>query len=307
MNSLVEKNIITEMTCGSNFAYILSDNSTFLSTEYKVLQSQTSSSFVKCMKMLYNGKIQLYYLTSAYKPLTVLFPSLDVDRFLTITANLLADIIEVKSNGFLSCQNLDISFEHIFVDPSTYKVSLVYLPMNRRMFEDASIFENELRTSLVKLISGLSSLSSPKTIQLSSDLSNGALSLEDLYNRIKGGSTPVKPVPPVDPAPIPGNQSTGVVRVISLNAPTRIEISVTKDEFVLGKKVGQVDGVISFNDKISRVHCKINRNGSYYTITDLHSANGTYVNHVRLQPDVAQPIKNGDVIRLANSDFQIIM
>lgn len=307
MNSLVEKNIISEMTCGSNFAYILSDNSTFLSTEYKVLQSQTSSSFVKCMKMLYNGKIQLYYLTSAYKPLTVLFPSLDVDRFLTVTANLLSDIIEVKSNGFLSCQNLDISFEHIFVDPSTYKVSLVYLPTNQRMFEDFSIFETELRTSLVKLISGLTALSSPKTIQLSSGLSNGALSLEDLCNRIKGGTPPVKPPHPVNPVPNSGGQSAGVMRIVSLNSPSRIEISVNKDEFVLGKKVGQVDGVISFNDKISRVHCKVNRNGNYYTLTDLHSANGTYINHVRLQPDVPHPIKNGDVIRLANSDFQIVM
>lgn len=307
MNSLVERNIITEMACGSNFAYILSDNSTFLSTEYKVLQSQTGSSFVKCMKILYNGKIQLYYLTSAYKPLTVLFPSLDVDRFLTITANLLADIIEVKSNGFLSCQNLDISFEHIFVDPSTYKVSLIYLPMNQRMFEDFPIFETELRTSLVKLISGLTAISSPKMIQLSSDLSNGALSLEDLCNRIKGGTPPVQLPRHVNPGPNSGGQSAGVMRIVSLNAPTRVEISVTKNEFVLGKKVGQVDGVISFNDKISRVHCKVNRNGNCYTLTDLHSANGTYINHVRLQPDVPQPIKNGDVIRLANSDFQIIM
>lgn len=307
MNSLVEKNIITEMACGANFAYVLSDNSTFLSTEYKVLQSQTSSSFVKCMKMLYNGKIQLYYLTSAYKPLTALFPSLDVERFLTITANLLSDIIEVKSNGFLACQNLDISFEHIYVDSATYKVSLIYLPINQKMFDDFSIFENELRISLVKLISGLSSLSSPKTIQLSSDLSNGALSLEDIHNRLKGGVAPVRPTPSVDPDHTRSNQSAGTLRVVSLNAPTRIEIVVTKDEFVLGKKAGQVDGVISFNDKISRVHCKINRNGNYYTITDLHSANGTYINHVRLQSDVPQPIKNGDVIRMANSDFQIVL
>ena len=39
MNVLAENNYIKEMECGSNFSYILSDNSTFLSTEYKVLQS----------------------------------------------------------------------------------------------------------------------------------------------------------------------------------------------------------------------------------------------------------------------------
>ena len=64
MNVLIENNYIKEMECGSNFAYILSDNNSFLSTEYKVLQSQAKSCFVKCMKMMYNGKIQLYYLAN---------------------------------------------------------------------------------------------------------------------------------------------------------------------------------------------------------------------------------------------------
>ena len=40
-------------------------------------------------------------------------------------------------------------------------------------------------------------------------------------------------------------------------------------------------------------------------ITDLQSANGTYVNKAKLQPNQSTPIKNGDVIRLANSDFQV--
>lgn len=67
MNSLLEKNVITEMACGQNISYMLSDNSLFLTTEYKVLQSQVNSCFVKCMKMNYNGKTQLYYMTNKYK------------------------------------------------------------------------------------------------------------------------------------------------------------------------------------------------------------------------------------------------
>lgn len=303
MNVLIENNYIKEMECGSNFAYILSDNNSFLSTEYKVLQSQAKSCFVKCMKMMYNGKIQLYYLANEFKPFSKMLPTLDADRFLTIFANLISDIIEVKSNGFLCCQNIDISFEHIFVDPSTYKVSLVYLPLSQRMFGDYSYFENELRTSMIKLISGLSNLSSPKIIQLSSDLSNGGLSLEDLYNRLKGNGS----VPHRNDRSNTANSPIRYVRIVSLNAPTRVEINVTKNEFLLGKKADRVDGVLSFNDKISRVHCKINRNGDRCTITDLHSANGTYVNRVRLQPEQPSPIKNGDVVRLANSDFQIVI
>ena len=315
MNSLIENNFIKEMACGSNFAYVLSDNSTFLSTEYKVLQSQTDSCFVKCMKMSFNGQTQLYYVTKALKPFSAMISSLDPDSFLTIVSNLLSDIIDVKHNGFLSCQNIDISFERIYVDPTTFKVSLVYVPLSKRMYEDNSSFENDLRTGLVKLISGIGALSSPRTIQLSADLSDGTLSLEDLHNRTKGGKQIInRGLTGADNSggistSTPGGAAVnrGMLRVIALNAPTRVEIAVTKDSFVLGSKAGMCDGIIGFNKMISRSHCMIRRNGNSYTVTDLHSSNGTYVNKVRLQPDVPYPIKNGDIIRLANSDFQVSM
>ena len=303
MNVLAENNYIKEMECGSNFSYILSDNSTFLSTEYKVLQSQANSCFVKCMKIMYNGKVQLYYLTKGLKTFASMLPTLDSESFLTIVANLLSDIIDVKLNGFLSCQNIDIAFERIYVDPATYKVSLVYLPLSKRIFDDNSSFENEVRTGLVKLISGISTLSSPKTTQFSADLSNGTLSIEDLFARIKGGKS-------LNVGTSSDNQcqeGPAVLRIIAMNAPSRVEITVTKDEFVIGKKAELCDGVIGFNKMISRSHCRINRRGNQYTITDLQSANGTYVNRVRLQPNQPHPIKNGDVIRLADSDFQVSM
>lgn len=305
MNALIENNYIKEMECGSNFSYVLSDNSTFLSTEYKVLQSQGNSCFVKCMKMMYNGKVQLYYLTKGLKSFASMLPALDADSFLTIVSNLLSDVIDVKHNGFLSCQNVDIAFERIYIDPTTYKVSLVYLPLNKRIYEDNASFENDLRTGLVKLISGISTLYSPKTVQFSADLSNGTLSIEDLFARIKGGKTAAAPQPRVEPAGNAVKARSGLLRIIAMNAPVRVEIAVTKDSFVIGKKAELCDGIIGFNNMVSRTHCRINKVGMQYTITDLQSANGTFVNKVRLQPNKPCPIKNGDVVRLANSDFQV--
>lgn len=299
MNILVENKYISELECGSNFSYILNDSSTFLSTEYKVLQSQANSCFVKCMKMMYNGKMQLFYMTKGLKSFASMLPSIDAESFLTIVSNLLSNIVDVKHNGFLSCQNIDISFERIYVDPATYKAYLVYLPLNKRMFDDPAAFENELRTSLVKLISGISNLSSEKNLKFSADLSNGSVTLEDL---IKGGKGVT---PAVNPPHTESSGNAGRLRIIAMNAPTRIEIEVTKDEFIIGKKQELVDGVVSFNKMISRSHCKINRRGSQYTVTDLQSANGTFVNKVRLQPNQPCQINNGDVIRMADSDFQV--
>ncbi|BAZ18060.1 FHA domain-containing protein [Calothrix sp. NIES-4071] len=55
-------------------------------------------------------------------------------------------------------------------------------------------------------------------------------------------------------------------------------------------------------DIVSRVHAQIWVNGSEYQITDLGSSNGTYVNGVKLQPKVFQPIKFGDKISLGQGD-----
>ena len=53
----VMKNLLmTEIKCAENFAYILNDSSLFLKTEYKILQGETTSFFLKCVKIMYNGK-----------------------------------------------------------------------------------------------------------------------------------------------------------------------------------------------------------------------------------------------------------
>lgn len=304
MNMLIEKNYIEEMKCGSNFSYILSDKGTFLPTEYKVLQSQANSCFVKCMKMMYNGKVQLYYLTNKYKSLGNLLPALEPDVFMVICANLIADILDVKSNGFLSCQNIDLAFERIYVDTSTYKVYLIYLPIRQRIFDDNSSFENELRNQLVKLIQGISTLSVPETIRFAENLSKGSLSLENLYASIKSGKEPIEHN---DGSKDDLSVRDVQMKLVALNAPIRIELVITKNEFDIGKKADLVDGVIGFNKMISRSHCRVIKSDSQYFIMDLQSSNGTYVNHVRIQPYEQHLIKGGDIISLANSDFQVVI
>ncbi|MBM6694905.1 FHA domain-containing protein [Pseudoflavonifractor capillosus] len=301
MNTLVEKQYVKELVCGSNFSYILAEGGLFSATEYKVLQSQASGCFVQCMKMLYNGNIQIYYLANQLKPFANLIPSLDPERFMAVVINLLGNILKVRNNGFLNCQKIDVSFEHIYVNPITLNVGLVYLPVNHTIYPDQSSFENEIRTGLIKLISGVSNLQSPATMQLSMDLSNGTLSIEDLYRRYKGGEDFLQEKDKLQGK----SKHTVSLCLTAMYAPTRVEIRITKDRFVLGKKAGAVDGVISFNDKISRIHCRIDRKGERYTITDLQSANGTYVNGKRLQANQPYRIGNGDIIRMANSDFQV--
>lgn len=303
MNALLKNGVITELDCGANFAYILNDNNQFLLTDYKFLQSQINDGFIKCMKILFNGKIGFFYMSDSLKTFQSIITSINTETFMMICANIFNDIIEVKNNGFLTCQNIDISFDKIFIDVNTLKVSLVYIPVNTRVFNNYDEFENELRTSLIKLINSIPSISNGKSMQFASDLSNGTYSLEDIYDQIKGikkGSFKAK-------NDLNYSYDITKLRIVAINSPMYFELLVDKNEYVLGKNPSMVDGAITYNKAISRVHCKITKVDEEFMLTDLGSANGTYVNKVKLSPKQPHPINNGDVIRLANSDFKIIV
>lgn len=303
MNTLMQKNIIRENACGSNFSYILSDNNDFLITEYKVLQSRTNNGFVKCMKMMNNGQVELYYLTSGFRSFADVKKNLTSEIFLTIVLNIFTSIINAKNNGFLLCQNIDISFEKIFIDANTLKVSLIYLPLSKNLFQDYSIFENELRTSLIKFISKSPKLISPKVMQLFEELSNGQISLTELCEHINGGVKMNKGDGDTNNFDKKVNSKMSMV---AINTQYKFEIEISKDEFVIGKNQN-VDGVITFNNAISRKHCKITKVKGVFYITDLRSVNGTYVNKIKLANNYSKQLSNGDIIRLANSDFQVII
>lgn len=300
MNILLEKGIIEELANGENFGYILSDNEQFLSTEYKVLQSQNSN-FIRCIKLQYNEKTELLYILDGCRSLESMISNLDENAFLSVITSLFNNVIEVKDNGFLSCQNIDISFDKIFADPNTMKVKLVYLPTREKLFEDYLTFENELRAELIKLINSQTILNGSKIAQLVTKLSDGTLTLKDLLNNLKG----VK-----NNESVLHNQyfknTAKTIRLVALNEPFRVNIVVNKREFIIGKNAAIVDGAITFNKAISRIHCKIILNGEQYAIMDLNSANGTYVNGRRLSANESCQIRGGDIVRLANSDFEIV-
>lgn len=307
MNSLRQQEIISELTGTPNVQYILNDNSVFALTEFKVLKSQTKH-FIKCAKVLYNGKIKLIYFTSMYKSLRNMLPTLDGDTFLSIIANLLNCIIEIKNNGFLDCQDIDLSFDKIFVDQNTFEVNIVYLPVNSPNV-DIAAFETELKTEIIKLISTIPAFVNEKMTRVCGYLSNGTLSLNQLYGNICAEITGGKKTPPKD---LYKNQGGGhkifkqpTLYFSSINTPVDVNFEINSTEYVIGKNPEKVNGVISFNKAISRVHCKISYKNNTYFITDLGSANGTFINKSRLVANQPAQIKSGDTIRLANSDFVV--
>lgn len=91
----------------------------------------------------------------------------------------------------------------------------------------------------------------------------------------------------------------------SLGSPVQVNLNVTEPEYLIGKNPSMVNGAVTHNPAISRIHCKISYiNGKYY-LTDMGSANGTFLNQNRLNKQETRELHSGDYVRLANSDFII--
>lgn len=91
--------------------------------------------------------------------------------------------------------------------------------------------------------------------------------------------------------------------ISAINSPVQVTLVINEPEYLIGKNPNAVNGAITHNPAISRVHCKVSFSAGRYYLTDMGSANGTYVNQQRLEKQQTVEIRNGDYIALANSNF----
>jgi len=105
--------------------------------------------------------------------------------------------------------------------------------------------------------------------------------------------------------------SPGATVIVSLPADTislchlegwNMEIA---DGGILGRTNGPHAAMLGKFPVISSNHAKVTRKNNEWFITDLNSTNKTYVNGVKLEPNVPAAIKQDDVVILANVTFTV--
>ena len=98
---------------------------------------------------------------------------------------------------------------------------------------------------------------------------------------------------------VSSNSSVSVVLIFTPGAANHSEYPFVKDEVTIGR--GRNCDIVLNDKKSSRKHAIIRKAGLNFIIKDLESANGTFVNGVKISE---QELSGDDVIRVGEVDFQ---
>jgi len=63
----------------------------------------------------------------------------------------------------------------------------------------------------------------------------------------------------------------------------------------------------AFDNGVSRLHAIIRQNQGNVIMIDLGSSNGTYVNGIRIMPNIEHPLRHGDIVALGKLKMQIVL
>ena len=295
MNSLRKNKLLQELNCENNLSYVLEDSAMFQHTEFKVLCHQRNSVFVESSKMLLNGKIQLYYFTGKYLPISAILKHYQRTDELKMLAEIYGSLLEIKKIGFLSIGNILTDEEHVFVDSSTSKIKWIYLPISTGGYRSEALCEKEVLENIKKMISPF----------LIGNGNGRLLEILDENDSLEQILAQLKNIHIVERKKVLLDNIQLQLRMTSIGQAENVVLIDDKDEYLVGRKASAVDGLITGSNLVGRVHCKISRNGYGFIVTDLQSTNGTYVNGEKIRPNESAPLSDGDRLRLANIEFKI--
>ena len=313
MASLTEMGLLSEINCVQNKAYILNDNNNFSLTGYRILQSQEKSCFIKCAKVRYNGHIKLIYFSSAYSSLSDILSKLTPDNFINVIANLLSAIQEVQNNGFLTCTNIDISPESIFVESNTLAVKIICIPLNQiNNHKTIAEFQNDFKTMLIHLIQSCPRLSADEKVSsISGELFNGVLNLQDLYNCILCKTKRHHCEPPQETPQSKERKKQPELTLTTTRTLQQHSFKITVPVFQIGR-AETLEGVVDFSKAVSRSHCEIIYENSRYYVVDSGSTHGTFIRpranryySGRIPVNEKRELHNGDYLKLADIEFLV--
>lgn len=282
-----------------NWTYLLEEEDKYSKSGYKSVQMQLKDCMLKCAIVRFNGQLKFIYFTEGYKSLTELLSTMQPNKLWHVLSKIIESFIKVKKFGFLSCENIDVSPQNIYINPKTFEPYLIYVPLITE--EDANSqmsFISSLRRSLnMALKESSNPLMAEQQSQLLEIFNNYGHDLEELLRGMREQIGTMGGV-------IQDERKHSVLQIVSMDQRVPLQYLMQKEKVTIGRKKDN-DIVVALSTNISRVHCSINMKNGKYFAKDEGSTHGTYVNNTPCVSGKIVELKNGDCLRLPGIQFLI--
>lgn len=147
-------------------------------------------------------------------------------------------------------------------------------------------------------------------------LDSDTLTTQKIHKVDISQEAPPRPIPPA-PAPVPARPTAPTDNWVTLHLLDSGQMLPLADrnEFTLGR-VSEGQPVMpdidlgpfrAYTHGVSRLHAIIRRGVDNVLLSDLESANGTFINGQRLPANEERPLTHGDVVSLGGLKIQILL
>lgn len=220
----------------------------------------------------------------------------------------IVDTLQACESHGIRCSNLELNCDLSFYDYSQRKVRLVYWPLisldaytniPAYFMELGSIYitrghDSDYRLEYLKFFDNRAKF----------DLDGFKIFVEKLMKRWKDGEEPTSSGDNRGKKKPEGILPTvGLMNASILRKATQTTIQILRYPFTIGRNSNFCDYAVEDNPYVSKRHVTILlRNGQIY-IRDNGSANGTYVDGIRLAAHVDTELQSGAAIQIGKEDF----
>lgn len=295
-----------------SISYVICAERIFDKTGYNVLQNQQKGYLLECAKSLYNGKVKItYFAPQGSIPLRKLVEHLDEASLQRVLGRLADAVYELAGNGFLDGGNVVAGLDDVFVEPSSLHVRVAYVPVSTfasgasaggicediaLLCEDIAECDGRFRDVALKV--NVHAQESAGDLSRFRSLLRTSLSLSATGGA--GGSLREHLGEP------PSRDKVSASFFLQGMGPkAKLLFRVGSESVVLGRSPSKAQLVIADEPKVSRSHCELRALPDGLKVTDLGSANGTYVSGRRLGSGSSAVVREGMTLGVAELSFLV--
>lgn len=294
-----------------HIAYTLEENETMFSLGNRVISKLNLETIIESNSVKVNGCDRLLYDLQGLKPIQESLPVLKQQEIITLLKSFIHLIKELDESDFIDIHAVDVYRERIFYDTASKKLRCVVLPVNTNYhIHDGMEWQEKYRNTLILFCNYIFRMrptdynyfyyfimdSSRTDIEITNYLIEYNFEGADIRDE-KNHFTEKHVANTV------GAEEKINNKVLTLEHNREGEnytFRICQQEYTIGKSAKYANGVINCSSSVSRKHCLIRRVGDGFTIEDLGSMNGTWINGYKLETAKSYTIQDGDMIQLAD-------